>query len=70
MSFAPKHWLVLVLSMPIEFIEEARAEFDNAFLWYKARSNLAAIRFTIELDAAIQKISVDPERFPRTHQTV
>ena len=44
----------------------ARQEFDNAFDWYAKRSTGAAIGFAAEIDAAIEKIRADPQRFPKT----
>lgn len=52
--------------MAVEFSEEARAEFDEAFDWYAERSVGAAIGFATAVDSAIERIQGDPPRFPRT----
>ncbi len=51
----------------VEIIAAARYEFDEAFDWYAKRSPGAAIGFIAEIDAAIEKIGFDPERFPKTY---
>lgn len=43
----------------------ARQEFDEAIDWYAKRSTGSAIGFAAEIDAAIEKIGDDPQRFPR-----
>ena len=49
---------------PIEFHEEAAAEYEAAFAWYFERSRLAASKFADELDEAINQISHSPRRWP------
>lgn len=44
----------------------AREEFNEALDWYAKRSVGTAIGFATAIDAAIEKISVDPLRFPKT----
>jgi plasmid stabilization system protein ParE len=51
----------------VEISSEARSEFNEAFDWYVERSPGAAIGFVAEIDAAIERIGADPERFPRTY---
>ena len=55
------------MATSVEFDGAARAEFDNAFDWYAQRSPGAAIGFTSEVDAAIEVIAANPERFPETN---
>lgn len=55
------------MARSIEFTTEARAEFDEAFDWYAARSVGAAIGFATEVDVAIESVMGDPKRFPRTY---
>src|SRR5437899_1318688 len=49
---------------PIEFHQEAAAEYEAAFAWYFERSRLAASKFADELDEAINQISHSPRRWP------
>ena len=51
----------------IEVDAEARAEFDEALNWYAERSRGAALGFASEVDVAINKLTADPDRFPRTY---
>jgi plasmid stabilization system protein ParE len=53
-------------SKPVEFHEQALAEYEASFDWYFKRSRLAASKFFDEMDAAIAKISHSPQRWP-TH---
>jgi plasmid stabilization system protein ParE len=55
------------MALSIEFVPDARAEFDEAFNWYAARSVGAAIGFATEVDVAIESISAEPHRFVRTY---
>jgi plasmid stabilization system protein ParE len=55
------------MALAIDFVPDARSEFDEAFNWYAARSVGAAIRFTTEVDVAIESIAADPHRFVKTH---
>jgi plasmid stabilization system protein ParE len=52
---------------PIEFDSEAREEFDEAFNWYAVRSPAAAAGFAAEVNAAIEKIACDSQRFAKTY---
>jgi len=47
----------------VEFLAGARADFDSAFDWYSARSEAAAKRFLEEVQASLDRIALDPERF-------
>jgi plasmid stabilization system protein ParE len=55
------------MAIYVEIIAAARFEFDEAFDWYAERSPRVAIGFAAEVDAAIEKIGADPERFPKTY---
>ena len=55
------------MATSIEFDVAARAEFDDAFDWYANLSLGAAIGFASEIDAAIELITVDPNRYPGTY---
>jgi len=55
------------MEVALEFTTDARAEFDEAFDWYAARSVGAAIGFATEIDVAIEAIMADPKRFVRTY---
>lgn len=50
--------------LPIEFLPDARLDFDQSFDWYVARSSRAALRFSQEVDDALARIAQDPARFP------
>jgi len=52
--------------MPInsaEFHEEAAAEYDAAFDWYRERSRDAALKFDAEVDRALAQILQTPRRW-------
>jgi plasmid stabilization system protein ParE len=51
-------------SKRIEFHEEASKEYEAAFDWYLARSELAASKFAQELERAISLIAKAPRRWP------
>ena len=51
-------------SKEVEFHEEASSEYEAAFDWYFARSELAASKFTEELSRAINLIAEAPQRWP------
>jgi plasmid stabilization system protein ParE len=53
----------------LEFLPVARIEYANAFDWYLQRSVRAANRFVSEVEAAIDEIRRDPERFARWDET-
>jgi len=51
----------------VQFHEEASAEYEAAFDWYFARSELAALKFAEEeLSRAIVTITQAPQRWPHT----
>ena len=47
--------------LPIELHPEAVIEGRDAAAWYAKRSMIAAEAFLVELDEAIEKISINPE---------
>lgn len=47
---------------PLRFRKRARAEIEEAFAWYLARSPVAAEQFVVAVDEAIAEIERDPER--------
>ena len=51
----------------VEYLEDARVDFDESFTWYEQRSQAAAFGFVLAMDEAIASILEDPHRFPRTH---
>ncbi len=53
-------------SKEVEFHVEASAEYEAAFDWYFARSELAASKFAEELGRAIGAIAQAPQRWPDT----
>ncbi|HYW78635.1 MAG TPA: type II toxin-antitoxin system RelE/ParE family toxin [Thermoguttaceae bacterium] len=57
--------------MQIDFHPEAIAELQDSLDWYMERSVAAARGLVRAVDAAIDKVSKDPQRFPkvdRRHQ--
>lgn len=46
------------------FDPEARLEFENAVAWYNEREPGLGGRFAAEVNATIERILKDPERFP------
>ena len=48
----------------VEFHEEAAREAVAALEWYLERSEVAAARFLLELDRAIQWVASSPSRWP------
>ena len=55
------------MARSVNFDVAAQAEFDNTFDWYAMRSLGAAIGFASEVDAAVELIAADPERFPGSY---
>jgi plasmid stabilization system protein ParE len=49
---------------PILFHSQAAAEYEAAFDWYFEPSELAASRFSMELETALEMISEGPHRWP------
>jgi plasmid stabilization system protein ParE len=52
------------------FDPEARLEFENAVAWYNEREPGLGGRFAAEVNATIERILKDPERFPRRGKTI
>ena len=48
----------------VEFLDEASAEYEEAFDWYFARSEAGASNFANELAQAIDMIAEAPQRWP------
>jgi plasmid stabilization system protein ParE len=48
---------------PIELQAGAHKDFDESFDWYADRSPGTALRFTDAVNAALDEIARDPERF-------
>jgi plasmid stabilization system protein ParE len=51
--------------MRIDFHPAAAAELEESADWYAERSEGAARGFALAVEAALRKISDDPDRFPR-----
>jgi plasmid stabilization system protein ParE len=51
------------MTTEVGFLAGARADFDSAFDWYSARSESASKRFVEEVQASLDRIALDPERF-------
>lgn len=48
---------------PVEYLFDARRDFDESFDWYADRSMRAAVRFAAAVEAALARISADPTQF-------
>jgi len=55
------------MAKTIEYLSEARVDFDESFDWYAQRSVGAAIGFVSAVDEVIDQVTADPQRFPFTH---
>lgn len=53
------------MAKPIEYLRDARIDFDQSFDWYGERSIGAAIGFASAVDDAMDRILADPGRFPK-----
>jgi plasmid stabilization system protein ParE len=51
--------------LSIRLLPRAKKDFDVSFDWYSQRSENAAMRFSAEVDAALQRIASASERFAR-----
>jgi plasmid stabilization system protein ParE len=47
----------------------AQAEYDSAIDWYAEKSNAAAHRFVVEVEAAIEAIRKHPDSYARLDET-
>jgi plasmid stabilization system protein ParE len=48
---------------PVDFLPEARRDFDESFDWYASQSARAAGRFANAVDDSLVRISTQPELF-------
>ena len=51
------------IDFSVEFHDDAAAEYDAAFDWYRERSPDAALKFDAEVDRAIAQIAEAPKRW-------
>lgn len=58
------------MTLKVVFRPAARAEFDGAALWYEDRQRGLGGQFVSEIDRAIGRASVRPERFPIKHGVI
>jgi toxin ParE1/3/4 len=49
---------------PFRFHPEARKEFREAILWYRARNPNAAIEFRIAVSSSVSQVAEAPRRWP------
>ena len=49
--------------LPIDYLPDARRDFDESSDWYAARSTRTAQRFVAAVDAALTNLAADPMRF-------
>jgi plasmid stabilization system protein ParE len=57
----------LTVALSIDFLNQARLEFDDAFDWYAARSVEAATGFAESIQVALNSIAESPETFLTTY---
>ena len=55
------------MKIEIEFLPEARLEFDDAVRYYAARDRAVSLAFIAEVDYTIERILQNPQQFPETH---
>jgi plasmid stabilization system protein ParE len=48
---------------PVEFLNEASAEYEAVFDWYLSRSESSASKFALELAQAVGLIAAAPQRW-------
>lgn len=48
----------------VRFHPEAQAEYQDALIWYQARSLQASARFEAEVEGALGRIAANPGMFP------
>lgn len=49
--------------LPIDYLPDARRDFDESFDWYSERSTQTAVRFADAVDLALMQVASDPTRF-------
>jgi plasmid stabilization system protein ParE len=49
--------------LPVDYLPDARCDFDESFDWYAKRSPEVATRFANAIDSALTAVAGDPERF-------
>lgn len=59
-----------MVAEPLDIHPSALAELKSAITWYLERNEAAAVKFTAEIDHAIELICSSPDRWPRgEHRT-
>lgn len=53
----------------LSVLAAAESEFNEALDWYANKSLIAADRFTVEVDRAIEAIRSHPDRYPQWDET-
>lgn len=51
--------------LPVDYLPEARRDFDDSFDWYVQRSVQVAVRFANAISAALTGVTANPDRFAR-----
>ena len=52
------------------FDPKASDQYEEAYNWYKKRSEIAGDKLIIEVEEAIKKICADPFRYRKTHKNL
>jgi|ERR1043165_1963386 plasmid stabilization system protein ParE len=58
------------MSLPIVFLDEARAEFDSAADWYNAQKRGLGTRFISHVEEAIDSIAANPRKHQKIFEDV
>ena len=58
------------MTLRVVFRRAARAEFEDAALWYEARQRGLGVQFLSEIDRAVTLAAANPDRFPIKHGNI
>jgi hypothetical protein len=58
------------MTVPVSFRPQADAEVQSARLWYEGRRSGLGDQFLAALDQVIERVSQQPESFPRIHRNI
>ncbi len=54
----------------IKFTKEAACEFRDSVEWYESRAEGLGLRFTDEIDSAIERITLNPELYQAVAENI
>jgi plasmid stabilization system protein ParE len=58
------------MTLTVVFRPAARAEFDDATLWYEDRQPGLGVQFVAEIDRALELASKNPQRYPIKYREI